>query len=514
MSFAPVAPLRRMLPLLALAGLSWACNDSKVQVYNTPPVISIIRPLAGTAFSPEEIIEVEAVAEDSQDAPEELSLYWTSSLDGDLGEGAPDANGEIYLALSELSAGTHALTLAVVDTDGESASESVGFEVGYGSGEGAPTVIFVGPSEGAEVPGSEPLTVVGTVTDEEQPWETVEVTLTSSRDGNLWLGNPASTGTVTIGDLLLSVGSHVLTLLAEDEDGNVGSASVNVEVLDDGRPAVAITSPATGSIFDLAEVISLQGTVSDDTTDTELLEVAWRSDRDGLLATGTPDSSGFTATGVVLSEGVHTVTLSALDGEGQEGSASIVLTVQDPLAVDDDHDGYSENDGDCDDADSSRYPGAPEYCDAVDNDCDGMINEDYWDSYEDNDESGTAYDLGDVDGSILWEGDSVTLAGVTLHSGDDEDWWQWDANDTLLIDNVDIDVRVTGLPSAGTYVLELWLDDGGWRLEDSDSGSGALSVSYTGDLLDDDEDDWATRFYASTWPAGSCSTAFEIDVES
>jgi hypothetical protein len=38
--------------------------------------------------------------------------------------------------------------------------------------------------------------------------------------------------------------------------------------------------------------------------------------------------------------------------------------------------GYVAEGTDCDDADATEYPGAPEVCDAEDNDCDGVINED------------------------------------------------------------------------------------------------------------------------------------------
>jgi hypothetical protein len=41
-----------------------------------------------------------------------------------------------------------------------------------------------------------------------------------------------------------------------------------------------------------------------------------------------------------------------------------------------DADGFTVEDGDCDDGDPSVYPGATEYCNSVDDDCDGQIDED------------------------------------------------------------------------------------------------------------------------------------------
>ncbi len=45
------------------------------------------------------------------------------------------------------------------------------------------------------------------------------------------------------------------------------------------------------------------------------------------------------------------------------------------VAFDDDGDGLSERQGDCNDADATVYPGAPERADCKDNDCDGQIDE-------------------------------------------------------------------------------------------------------------------------------------------
>jgi len=64
----------------------------------------------------------------------------------------------------------------------------------------------------------------------------------------------------------------------------------------------------------------------------------------------------------------------------------------DQSSVDNDVDGYTEYEGDCDDSDASIYPGAVEVCDGIDNDCDGEVDEGVTNPYYE-DADGDGYGL-------------------------------------------------------------------------------------------------------------------------
>jgi len=488
-----------------------ACQDNKVGAYNTPPTVSVISPADAALFDPGQLIEFYGAAQDGQDAEEALAIVWESSVDGVLDTAPADVEGNLYFASNLLTSGTHVITLTATDTDAESASASIGLTVAPGSnGAGSPTVVILGPTDGQEIRASDGVNLVAAVTDGEDAYETLSVEVIDVPDGSLWTGAPSTSGSLTV-PLSLTPGAHQLTLNAVDSDGNTGTSTVSFTVLEDGRPQVAITAPADGAVYDVGDLVSFRGTVGDDETPVDSLAIAWASDRDGLFATNAADSSGAVSTAWALSAGIHTVTLSATDAVDLTGSDAIVITVEDPLARDDDGDGYSENGGDCDDADPTANPDVSDLCDGMDNDCSGYVNDPFWDTYEQNDSFGAPYTCGEVDEAFGWSNSTLTLSGLTLSDADDEDWFAWDADDEIW-DNITISVAVTGLDARGTYVVELY--DGDGNIVDSDAGSGALSMSYSGDLFDDDEDNWSVRVYASSWPSNSCSSTFNITIRS
>jgi len=179
---------------------------------------------------------------------------------------------------------------------------------------GVPSVSIISPAEGSTFNVKESITFSGTASDPEDGDLTGGLSWTSSIDGPIGTGGSFSTA--------LSEGQHTITASVTDSEGNVGSVSVNVIVVNDA-PAVSILQPSDGATFDSGASITFEGTASD-TEDGDLTDgLSWTSSFDGLIGTGGTFSA-------FLSDGSHTITAEVTDSGGKTGSVSIKITVGAP----------------------------------------------------------------------------------------------------------------------------------------------------------------------------------------
>ena len=86
-------------------------------------------------------------------------------------------------------------------------------------------------------------------------------------------------------------------------------------------PAVEITSPGNGTVFEVGTTVEFTGAASDPEDGDLTASIEWSSSRDGALGTGGSAVAS-------LREGTHTITATVTDGDGGTGSASITVTIE------------------------------------------------------------------------------------------------------------------------------------------------------------------------------------------
>jgi len=150
--------------------------------------------------------------------------------------------------------------------------------------------------------------------------------------------------------------------------------------------------------------------------------------------------------------------------------------------ADADGDGWTVDDGDCDDGNADVYPGAPEICDGLDNDCDGTTNDCVFEGDFDVDDADTVL-LGmaeeDSAGSEVAVVEDLDGEGhpdlLVLASWADQGWQ--DAGSLYV---------VSGPPAPGTYGL----DSSHARIGGLDGYGHLEFLSSLGDLDDDGAGDF------------------------
>lgn len=177
-------------------------------------------------------------------------------------------------------------------------------------------------------------------------------------------------------------------------------------------------------------------------------------------------------------------------------------------AYDDDRDGLSERDGDCDDADPDVRPGRPELPDCRDQNCNGAIDEGVErpavdDLYEPNGTVDQALDLGTDDANSFTRDLDLVFADA-----DDTAWFRFHSDDGTF-DAWGIDIVGTRLPADSVFEVEVVPEhDGGRGTARMRHGSDPLRIS--GRALVSDSGTYLLRIDPVTLPRPWCPARWTV----
>jgi hypothetical protein len=224
-----------------------------------------------------------------------------------------------------------------------------------------------------------------------------------------------------------------VTLTVVDSGAELDSDVVEVTVIDvPDAPEITVLHPIAGEYGIEGEIYEFSAIVSDLQDSPEDLWVTFASeheDVDGIFCEVGADASGLVACEYALPPGEHFLSLEVFDLDDYSGVATAYFEVLADEDWDDDEDGWTEIQGDCDDDDPSVHPNAEEFYNGVDDDCDGTVDEGTV-GYDDDGDGWTELD-GDCD-----DADGDVFPGATeLCDGTDNDCDDEVDEDTVCYDD-------------------------------------------------------------------------------
>ncbi len=200
---------------------------------NSAPTCAITAPLDRSGGELGQLLFIEGATGDDDVPADLLTVTFESSLDGVLDTVGPDTDGTVSLPWSDLTVGTHTLTMTVADEVDALCTASVAYTVGT-----PPQVAILAPVEGAVYAIGDPVAIEAEVSDTEDRPSDLALSWESSMDGVLDTNPADGDGSAGFVTRALSAGSHTLTLTGTDSAG----------LVDTDRVTFLVNTPPTAPI--------------------------------------------------------------------------------------------------------------------------------------------------------------------------------------------------------------------------------------------------------------------------
>lgn len=284
-----------------------------IVVETEQPAAEIISPVSGGVYYSDQLIAFEGILSDAEDDENLLEATWESSIDGLLTgvDTSPDENGEI-IGYTMLSEGQHAIELAVSDTMGKTSREAVIIQVGPPNAN--PECSILAPITGAAGVQGETVLFSGLVSDVDVAADWLSVTWRSDKDGDIGTSTPTSMGEVFFSFSELSVNTHTITMLVEDEVGATCSTALTYTV--GTPPNITIISPSDGAIYSEGEPLYFSAIVSDSQDQPTAISLDWALNGTTVSSQAAISSGEAQYLDNSLPRGTYSLVVTATDTDG------------------------------------------------------------------------------------------------------------------------------------------------------------------------------------------------------
>jgi|GEM_PF-95848 len=281
------------------------------EIPNEPPTVSITSPSEGDSFDEGDNIIINADADDTDGTVELVEFYVNGTKIGE------DASAPYSITMSNAAAGDYALTAKATD-DGNASTTSTAVNISVNPSDNEPpTVSITSPSEGDSFDEGDNIIISADADDIDGTVQLVEFYVNGAKIGE----DAAAPYSITMSNA--AAGDYTLTAKATDDDNaSTTSTAINISVIGNLLPTVAIVTPSNGDTFDEGDNISITADASDPDGTIVLVEFYANGTKIGEDAT-----APYSITMSNAAAGDYALTAKATD-DGSASSTSTAVNIE------------------------------------------------------------------------------------------------------------------------------------------------------------------------------------------